>query len=170
MPDAGSLAPVTIAPPRPPKRAFTGRAAVLAVVLLGLLMSVAYPLQDYLRQRGDIAALRAQRDQIAQSVSDLQTQSARWEDPAYVKQQAKERLYFVTPGERTYVVIGEPGTPAPADRPQSPSDAGSVGTWYERLWSTVGTASRPTAKQPTGTPRTGTRPTPATPPAGGSQK
>jgi cell division protein FtsB len=140
---AGSLAPVTTAPPRPPKRAFTGRAAVLAVVLLGLLLSVAYPLQDYLRQRSDIAALRHQRDQVAQSVSDLQKQSARWDDPAYVKQQAKQRLFFVTPGERTYVVIGAPGTAAPTDQPRSASDANGGGTWYQRLWSTVGSAGQP---------------------------
>ena len=115
----GTLASVTTAPPRPGKRAFTGRAAILAVVLLGLLLAVAYPVQEYLRQRADIAALHAQRDAVRATVSSLQSESARWDDPAFVKQQAKQRLYFVAPGEKTFVIIGAPEQAVPATQPRA---------------------------------------------------
>jgi hypothetical protein len=31
-----------------------------------------------------------------------------WQDPEYVKAQARERLHFVMPGERQYIVTGTP--------------------------------------------------------------
>ena len=140
----GTLASVTTAPPRPGKRAFTGRAAILAVVLLGLMLTVAYPVQEYLRQRADIAALHAQRDTVLATVGSLQSESARWDDPAFVKQQAKERLYFVAPGEKTFVIIGAPQQAVPAT--QTRATAIPVpGTWYERVWSTVNAASQATS-------------------------
>ncbi|MDQ1715176.1 MAG: hypothetical protein QOG52_2366 [Frankiaceae bacterium] len=156
----GTLASVTTAPPRPGKRAFTGRAAILAVVLLGLLLTVAYPVQEYLRQRADLAALHAQRDSVLADVQSLQSESARWDDPAFVKQQAKERLYFVAPGEKTFVIIGAPEQAVPASQPRAAA-VPTPGTWYERVWSTVNAASQansaapaPTPAIPSGTART----------------
>jgi cell division protein FtsB len=146
---------VTNAPPRPAKRAFTGRAAVLAVVLLGLLVTIAYPLQEYLRQRGELAALHDQRSTLQASVDALNAESARWKDPAFVKQQAKERLYFVAPGEKTYVVIGAPDAAAPTAAPRSATDALS-GTWYERVWSTVAAAGKATGKASSGATQSAT--------------
>ena len=137
----GTLASVTTAPPRPGQRAFTGRAAILAVVLLGLMLTVAYPVQEYLRQRADIAALHAQRDTVLATVGSLQSESARWDDPAFVKQQAKERLYFVAPGEKTFVIIGAPQQAVPATQPRATASP-VPGTWYERVWSTVNAASQ----------------------------
>ncbi len=148
----GSLASVTNAP-RPAKRAFTGRAAVLAVVLCGLLATVAYPLQEYLRQRNDIAALHGQRDGLQASVESLQAEAARWQDPAFVKQQAKERLYFVAPGEKTYVVIGAPDQVAPVTPLRAANEV--PGTWYGRVWATVDgadTANAAATPSPTAIP------------------
>ena len=160
---AGTLASVTNAP-RPAKRAFTGRAAVLAVVLLGLLATVAYPLQEYLRQRSEIAALHNQRADLQTSVEALKTEAARWQDPAFVKQQAKQRLYFVAPGEKTYVVIGAPDQVAPA--PARPTADAVAGTWYERVWSTVASADEANATpSPSAIP--GLVPTPTPTPSGG---
>ena len=72
-----------------------------------------------LRQRGEIAALQDKVVQQQQSVADLQREQARWADPAYVEQQARERLKFVKVGDRSYSVIDpatevpKPPTPAP---------------------------------------------------------
>lgn len=123
---------------RRPGPAFTGRAAILAVVLVGLVLVLAYPLQNYLGQRGEIAAAERERDRAAERVAELEAEAARWRDPAFVEQQAKERLYFVRPGERAYVVLPPEGGERP-DPPTvvvaEPEDV--AGTWYERVWSTV---------------------------------
>jgi hypothetical protein len=42
-------------------------------------------------------------------VSSLQSQVARWNDPAYIEAQARNRLLFVLPGEYSYLVIPEAG-------------------------------------------------------------
>jgi hypothetical protein len=37
-------------------------------------------------------------------VADLECQRERWQDPAYITTQARERLYYVKPGEVVYLV------------------------------------------------------------------
>lgn len=37
-------------------------------------------------------------------VADLEAQRDRWSDPAYITTQARERLYYVRPGEVVYLV------------------------------------------------------------------
>ena len=52
------------AAPRPPERdrpRFTSRAAVLAVVLCAIALSLAYPVREYIGQRRQIDQLTAQR-------------------------------------------------------------------------------------------------------------
>jgi hypothetical protein len=34
------------------------------------------------------------------------TELAQWDDPEFVANQARSRLYFVFPGERQYIVVG----------------------------------------------------------------
>ena len=54
-----------------------------------------------------IAALEQQVDDKQQSVTDLEGELARWDDPAYIESQARERLLFIYPGEYSYLVIGD---------------------------------------------------------------
>jgi len=37
----------------------------------------------------------------------LTTQRARWNDPAYIRAQARDRLFYVMPGETSYLVIND---------------------------------------------------------------
>lgn len=112
---------------------------MLALVVCVLALALAYPLRAYLEQRGRIAELRARTAVQEQRVAELQTQRDRWQDPAFVRQQARERLNFVMPGETRYVVL-EPGegaapTPAPPEEPEERQ------AWYSTLWETVAGAS-----------------------------
>src|SRR5690625_6013579 len=61
-----------------------------------------------------------QEDEAAEErEAHLRAELARWEDPAYVAAQARERLAFVMPGETAYKVIDpdfvEPEEPALSD-------------------------------------------------------
>ncbi len=119
---------------------FTGRATVLVLVLGALLLAYAYPVRIYLNQQAEIAALQEhQREQTAH-IADLQVQSDKWNDPAYIKAQARSRLLMGEPGETIYAVV-DGGAPASSD-----PDAGKVkdtGPWYEQLWSSVKAADQP---------------------------
>ena len=44
------------------------------------------------------------------ALEDLEDQRARWDDPSYVETQARERLYYVKPGEFSYLVIDDGAT------------------------------------------------------------
>jgi cell division protein FtsB len=115
----------------------TGRAALLALVLVVLGVSYAYPLRTWIEQRADLAALAAERAELEQRTVDLEAQQQRWEDPAYVRAQARERLHFVLPGETVYIVVRPSGgTGAGGAAPDVPV-AAQDGSWYGRLWGTV---------------------------------
>jgi cell division protein FtsB len=105
-----------------------------------LLLSLAYPLRQYVEQQQRIGALEDEMRERTTAVAQLTEQQERWRDPAYVKAQARQRLRFVMPGETAYVVIG-PGTPQSVEVVGGPADQNGT-TWYGRLWSSVEQADR----------------------------
>ena len=130
------------APPaaQPPERArFTSRAAVLAVVLCAIALSLAYPVREYIAQRRQIDQLQAQSAQTAAQLARLQAEAARLNDPAYIEQQARDRLHYCMPRQTCYVIIG--GQPAATRAQAAAAVAGTP--WYERLWSSVQQADQP---------------------------
>ncbi|WP_210506914.1 septum formation initiator family protein [Naasia sp. SYSU D00057] len=91
---------------------------VLALVVLSIVV-LAPSLRMLIEQRQEIAQLEASLEQQRQTVEDLQEQRARWDDPAYIKAQARDRLFYVMPGEYPYLIIddvaaGEAVDPEPA--------------------------------------------------------
>src|SRR3954468_14999736 len=89
----------------------TGRAAVLALVVCMLAISLAYPLREYLAQRSDISDVRAQVAEQEQRVAALERQRSLWQKPAYVERQARERLPLLMPGGRAFCVPEPDGGP-----------------------------------------------------------
>ncbi|MEP7023909.1 MAG: septum formation initiator family protein [Actinomycetota bacterium] len=125
--------------PRPPERdrpRFTSRAAVLAVVLCAIALSLAYPVREYIGQRRQIDQLTAQREAIEYNVHRLQAQDRNLTSPAYVEQQARDRLHMCLPKQTCYVVIAGKKYRAPIKVHHQ------VTPWYERLWHTVQTANK----------------------------
>jgi cell division protein FtsB len=118
----------------------TGRAAALGLVVCALVLSLGYPLKQYLAQRGEISRLEQQQRATQERVKVLEQRKQRLSDPDYVKAQARQRLHFVLPGESVYVVV------TPQQRGRSGLDSeptptvGRAGSWYDRLWATVRTA------------------------------
>jgi cell division protein FtsB len=110
---------------------------VLASIFVLLAVTLVPTLRSYLRQQGEIDALRGQVTEQREGVSDLQKEQARWNDDAYVMQQARERLKFVKVGEKSYTVIdGKPSTKALPGVAKAPA-ASSDHPWYGQLWESV---------------------------------
>ena len=62
-----------MAPPAAPRATrLTGRAAVLAVVICAIALSLAYPIREYVNQRRQIDALVAQQQSMLTQVKSLQ--------------------------------------------------------------------------------------------------
>ena len=122
----------------------TARAAILAVAVASVALALALPFKVWVAQRGQIASLQAQTHDQEQRVAALQRQQQRWQDPAYVEQQARLRLHYALPGEKTYVVLGKPRKHhrSLATTPTGPT---LTGPWYSRLWQSVEAAGKGTS-------------------------
>jgi cell division protein FtsB len=126
----------------PEPRRLTGRATVLGLVLLGLLLAYAYPVRVYMAQQAEIAALEDSQANQREKIEQLNEQAAKWNDPEYVKSQARKRLHMWLPGEKAFVVIdpangqGSTGVPAPTG-----GDGGGT-PWHGKLWSSVRAANQ----------------------------
>ncbi|MBT0992873.1 septum formation initiator family protein [Cellulomonas sp. DKR-3] len=122
-------------------RLFSVRTIVLGLVLV-LAFILVYPtLHTYLRQEVELRALRGEVADARQRNEDLEAELARWDDPAYVTAQARERLSYVLPGETAYRVI-DPETVeedvAPADEQDTPVAATTTAVpWYTSVWDSV---------------------------------
>ena len=97
----------------------TLRLSGFAVLMLGIVVLAVVVLAPNLRiffeQRQQIAALEQQVAEKQNSVTSLEGELARWDDPAYIESQARERLLFVYPGEYSYLVIGDAEVPRTGD-------------------------------------------------------
>jgi cell division protein FtsB len=141
---------VRAARPAPRRSRVTGRAVVLVLVLSLLTISYASSMKAYLQQRAQIADLR---DQIAlreARIGDLEREKERWQDPAFVRQQARE-LNYVMPGETAYVVLDENGKPL--DQQTSLTDPTTVDrksptAWWTTAWQSVELAGNPPPPDP----------------------
>ena len=113
----------------------TSRAAVLAVVICAIALSLAYPVREYIAQRRQIDQLQAERQMLNGQLASLQHVQQRLGDPVYVEQLARNKLHMCLRGETCYIVIGgQTGHPGAAAAAGSP--------WYERLWQSVQEANR----------------------------
>ena len=116
----------------PSRGSFTKRAFILAVIIAGLIFTLAVPVRAWFAQRAQIAGLRAEVEAAQARVTDLQVSKQRWEDPAFVAAEARRRLHFVLPGEVGYVTLGAGTDAVPADAGTAPDEP-----WYTTLWGAV---------------------------------
>jgi cell division protein FtsL len=121
----------------------TGRAAVLAVVICAIALSLAYPVREYITQRQQIDSLVAQQRVMQNQVKSLQAQQARLSEPAYIEQLARQELDMCFPGTQCYIVEGGPSAVAAA-----PSPKREPAPWYDRLWRSVQQADANPASRP----------------------
>lgn len=133
----------------PPRHtALTTRATLLALVICVLVLTLAYPLRLYLQQQAKISELTRTNAASQQRVDELRAAVARYDDPAWVRDEARRRLHYVLPGERSYLM--------PTAAPSAAASDGTAGervdeeSWYGRLWSQVGPT--PASPEPEPTP------------------
>ena len=123
-----------MAPPAAPRATrLTGRAAVLAVVICAIALSLAYPVREYVTQRKQIDALVAQQQVMLNQVKKLQQEQARLNNPAYIEQLARQELDMCFPRTTCYIVTGGQRQVSAAARAAKAGPA----PWYDKLWQSV---------------------------------
>ncbi|MFC8074314.1 septum formation initiator family protein [Streptomyces sp. NPDC057307] len=115
----------------------TGRAAFLVLVVCSLIVALAYPMRQYVSQRGDIAEQEQLTREAAQRVEELRDEKARLQDDAYVQRLAREHLHYVMPGETGYIMAD------PRAAEERRTDQGAADRpWYSNLLDGVDNADR----------------------------
>jgi cell division protein FtsB len=123
----------------------TIRLSGFTLLMLGLLILavivLAPNLRIFIEQRQQIAALQAEVDGARSSVEELEGDVARWSDPAYIESQARERLFYVFPGDVSYLVVADAAGPTTANgQPISDQIQTTQVDWVRTLLSSVYTA------------------------------
>ena len=118
------------------------RSAVLALVSVFVFTSLALPLRDLVNQRNRINALYDRQEQAQADLKELNAQISKWNDPAYVAVQARERLHFVMPGQIGYVVLEAEAAPVLY---QGSVTAKRSRAWYSAVWGGIERAGKTAA-------------------------
>jgi len=124
-----------------PRPRLTSRAAVLAVVICAITLSLAYPVREYISQRRQISALGAQQQSLNAQLGRLKAKQHQLSDPAYIEQIAQDQLHLCLPRKTCYVIIN--GKPAPGlIQPHKATPS----AWYGKLWQSVQQADKKTTR------------------------
>ncbi|WP_234401528.1 FtsB family cell division protein [Thermobifida halotolerans] len=119
--------------------ALTSRAAILALLVCVIALSLAYPLREYIAQRAQIAQLKEERAHTRQAVQELAERYEELQDPAHIEREARSRLHYQYPDEQAYILLGE------TSEEEEVEDSGPREPWFVELWDSVAEADRPDA-------------------------
>lgn len=121
-----------------PAKAFSGRMLALAVVMIAITIMLAPTVKIFFDKRAELAALSADIAARQAEQDSLRQQISRWQDPNYVKQQARDRINMVMPGESGYWVFGSE-LPAGSRSSQTAAAAQDPADlpWVDSLWESI---------------------------------
>ncbi|MDM7891193.1 FtsB family cell division protein [Curtobacterium caseinilyticum] len=101
---------------------FSGFSLLMLAIIVLFVVVLAPSLRTLIQQQEQIAQqqreVAAQKSDVAQKKQDV----ARWDDPAYIEAQARDRLLYVYPGEESYLVMGAEKAKSPG---RARTDSGS---------------------------------------------
>lgn len=129
---------------------FSGFSLIMMGVLVLAVVVLAPTIAAFAQQRQQIAELRAAVSEQEEEVQRLRDERERWNDETFIMTQARERLYYVMPGEVSYLVIDDRAEAAKVDATAEVSAevTESKGDWMRTLLDSVmvaGLAPAPTA-------------------------
>ena len=121
------------------KHGISTRLLILFIVLFAVAVTLAPPTQHYFAQRAQISALEADVESNKKKLLEARAELQRWRDPEYVKDQARERLHFVLPGERQYIILGDTSDVDNSTQTAAPiNQEYPLGVpWYSRVISSI---------------------------------
>ena len=116
------------------------------MVILILTISYANSLRIYFAQAHEIAATKAEIADRQAADRRAAGRADRWNDPAFVRSQARDRLGWVVPGEIGFTVVDADGKPLGGGAEitaEKPADRRAARGLVARLWGSVETADKP---------------------------
>ncbi len=140
---------------------------IVALIAVGAVI-VSPTLSTYVQQQRELSELRESVRLQREAVAAADSERLKWQDPAYVRAQARGRLFYVMPGEIQLNVIDDVVIPPESVEETSPELTRIDHNWMQSLVASVliaGTTSAspseltgtaPVEEMPTPTPEEGT--------------
>ena len=122
------------------RRRTNNRALAFIVIIFILTLAIAPPVKHYFTQRAQINSLESQLSADNVALQKAREELLLWQDPEYIKSQARERLHFVLPGERQYIVVDGSTTPTQENTTEIASALTDGQPWYARLIASISEA------------------------------
>ncbi len=119
------------------RRRTSNRVLALSAIFFILALTIAPPVKNYFTQRAQISALKAQLSADNSALQKAREELLMWQDPEYIKSQARERLHFVLPGERQYIVTDGENNPQQNGTTKIASSLADGQPWYARLIASI---------------------------------
>jgi len=119
------------------RRRTSNRVLALSAIFFILALTIAPPVKHYFTQRAQISALKAQLSADNTALEKAREELLLWQDPEYIKSQARERLHFVLPGERQYIVTDGENNPQQNGTTKIASSLADGQPWYARLIASI---------------------------------
>ena len=119
------------------RRRTSNRVLALSAIFFILALTIAPPVKNYFTQRAQISALKAQLSADNTALEKAREELLLWQDPEYIKSQARERLHFVLPGERQYIVTDGDKNPKQNGTTKIASSLADGQPWYARLIASI---------------------------------
>ncbi|MBM7505409.1 septum formation initiator family protein [Agromyces aurantiacus] len=121
---------------------FSGFSIIMMGVLVLAVVVLAPSIAEYAKQRQQIAELKAEVARQEAAVAELAQERERWNDETFIVTQARERLYYVRPGEVSYLVIDDRTVPSSstADASVSAEVTELRGDWMQTMLTSMMTA------------------------------
>ncbi|MET4638962.1 septum formation initiator family protein [Mycetocola sp. 2940] len=114
---------------------------MMALLVLGIVV-IAPNLKAYAEQRQQIAQLQAAVDASEEEIERLGVERERWNDSTYVMTQARDRLFYVNPGEISFIVMNDVDSAlfGEDEAPVSTELKATTVNWAESMLSSLVTA------------------------------
>jgi len=118
---------------------------LLIAVVLVVLVAIAVPLRNYYEGRGEIARAQASIEALEARKKQLESDIARYEDPAYIEQEARRRLGVLAEGETAWRIIDPRMTQNPTITTDEIPDTRD---WQHFLWDSLRELPEDEAEEP----------------------
>lgn len=102
---------------------------LLALVVFGALVLVP-TVSGYVDMRQQIAQAQQGVDVTAEEIEQLKLERDQWHDPAFIQSEARERLFYMNPGEIVYLIQDD----LPESDDEEPPVVGSEAEETESDW------------------------------------
>lgn len=109
---------------------------IVGLVVIGALV-ISPSLTTFVQQQREIAELRESVRVHREAVDDIDAERAKWKDPVYIRAQARDRLFFVMPGETQLNVIDDVVIPVESTEETSESLRSIDDDWVHELLGSV---------------------------------